>query len=187
MGLRYIAAHRSVSGAECIDIQAHFGRHCQQYVFIGNPPPFCVMRRLQAPQQLQAAPGQLFGNQHGGGRRRRIEYCRGVAQQAFEVPLAKWLPGALGNALVMGHHVIAQLRRHSSAMCACHHPATVGHDRQNIARGVDQRLGAIAPAAQGVVDVMQDRCSGHVGLRVITKTERQPSLAGPGEKHRYAF
>ncbi|MNP62741.1 hypothetical protein D3C76_1580560 [compost metagenome] len=113
---------------------------------------------LQAPEQLQAVAAELFGSEDGGGRRRRIEHSAVVAQQTFEIGLAKRLPGIFGDAPVVGHHVIAQLRRNLLAIGTGHHAAAMGNHRQNGPGGLHQRLGAVTPAAQRVVDIMK---SGH--------------------------
>ena len=57
MRLGQLAARRFKGRAEPLALQAHFSSHCHQYVLIGNPPPICVVRRLQAAQHLKTTTG----------------------------------------------------------------------------------------------------------------------------------
>jgi hypothetical protein len=65
------------------------------------------------------------------------------------------LPGHLRDAMVVRHHVVAQLRIDATAVATGHHAAAMCLHRQDRAGGGHQWRGAIAPAAQRVVDVVQ--------------------------------
>ncbi|MCY1438873.1 hypothetical protein D9M71_550890 [compost metagenome] len=123
------------------------------------------MRTLQARQQFKATARQLLCGKDRRDWRLRIEHCIVVTQQPFEIVPAKRLPRVFSDAPVMGHDKVAQLRRHLLAIGTGHHPAPVYHHRQQTAGGADQRLGAIAPAAQGVENIVKGGLHRHSGLR----------------------
>ena len=147
-------------------------------------------RKMLAPDEGKnyelGLKSEFFGGQHGSDRRGRIKDRCGVAQQPFKVSLAKRLAGVFGDPLVMGHDVVTQLRRHRAALGTGHHAAAMGHHRHNAAGSVNQRLGAIAPTAQRVIDVMQNG-GGHGALRRFNQSERQTSGKARTEKRCQRF
>ena len=147
-----------------LGVQADGGGQFPQYRLIGNAPTLHIVCALQAPEQFQATTTKPFRRQHRSGRWRRIEDCRVITQQAVEISLAKRLPAVLGNSPVVGHHIVTQLRTHRLPVGSGHHAAAVQQNRQNRLRCLHQGFSAIAPATQGIVNVMKGRAR-HPGLQ----------------------
>lgn len=154
--------------------------------------------RCRAPAGGRRAPGrrsgsqrrrdavERFGGKHGGGRRGRVEYRAGVAQQAVEVVLAERLAGQLGDPQVMGHHVVAQTGADRLAVGIGHHAAAMQAyvQTRHLAGGGEQRRGAVAPAAERIVEVMQGEVV-HLGLHETPRRGRldQRLSAGAAQGH----
>jgi hypothetical protein len=78
-------------------------------------------------------------------------------QQSVRVALTKFLSAELGNALVVVCHEAAELRCDVATVSSGHHAATVEVHCHDVTCGSDERCSSVAPATQGVIDVMQDR------------------------------
>ncbi len=74
---------------------------------------------------------------------------------AFDIRFAERLAGQILDAAVLRHHVVAQLRRDRLAAVARHHAAAVRLHGQEVAGSLDRRRGAVAPAAQRIVEIVQ--------------------------------
>ncbi|MCY1354687.1 hypothetical protein D9M69_410770 [compost metagenome] len=136
--------------------QPHAVGQFKQYRFVGDAAPLHVVSTLQTPQQLQPATSHLLGSQHRSDGWRRVEHGGVITQQTFEIAFTERLSAVFGNAPIMGHDVTAQLWRYLLPIGTRHHAAAVGNHGQHSLGGLHQRFGAVAPAAQWVVDVMQD-------------------------------
>lgn len=163
-----------------------FGTQLEQHRTLGDTPALDVVGTLDPRQHRRAEAVERFGGKHGGGRRGRVEYRAGVAQQAVEVVLAERLAGQLGDPQVMGHHVVAQTGADRLAVGIGHHAAAMQAyvQTRHLAGGGEQRRGAVAPAAERIVEVMQGEVV-HLGLHETPRRGRldQRLSAGAAQGH----
>ena len=163
-----------------------FGTQLEQHRTLGDTPALDVVGTLDPRQHRRAEAVERFGGKHGGGRRGRVEYRAGVAQQAVEVVLAERLAGQLGDPQVMGHHVVAQAGADRLAVGIGHHAAAMQAyvQTRHLAGGGEQRRGAVAPAAERIVEVMQGEVV-HLGLHETPRRGRldQRLSAGAAQGH----
>jgi hypothetical protein len=165
--LRGCARLGVVGGVEGGAVQADVLGRLAQHGPLGDAPALDVVGALQAVQQRQPLPAQGLGRQDGRGRRLAVQHRARIGQQPVEVGGPEGLTAQQGDALVVGHHVVAPRRPHGPALRPHHHAAGVQLQRQprHLAGRRQQGRRGIAPAAQRVVDGVQHRGvgRGHCG------------------------
>jgi hypothetical protein len=121
-------------------------------------PAALVVRVLDAAQHRQGLVRiERLRGEHGGDHGARLEHEVGVEQQPVQVRLAVRLAAHLPHARVgllnVTAHVLRQPRRLRPQAARMH----AQREPVDFRCGPDERLRAVAPTAQRIVDVMQHR------------------------------
>ena len=158
-------------------VQTNAGCQLAQHGGLADAAALHIMGFLLGSQHLQALACQRFCGQQGRGRGLGVQRRANVIEQAVEIGIAKRLARHLGNALVAGHDFVTPVRSDGARVGSGQHAAgmPLNLDAGHLARGLDQRGGGIAPAAQGIENIVQHQ-GGQLGCVHIGRPCRPVDL-----------
>ena len=152
-------------GLELGAVEPDLHRDVGEHFALDDAPALLVVRVLDAAQHRQRLGAiDRLRREHRGGRRPRIEHHRGVEQQAVVILAPETLAAHLRDPLIGLSDVEArrlrQLRRLGPERAAVQIELDVGHLR----RGPHQGLGAVAPAAERIINIVQRRAHSSISM-----------------------